>query len=134
MSKQNTAIIYFKDGRVKTTSYCLFEGLNRDEETGIEYYVFWSPAGSEGIETRYKASELKKIELHVKDQSLQRFNICIMSVNSECNKERGPFDTIEEARRAALKWKGKKDKFLFDYTWAEIYADNKPAPIERITL
>ena len=107
MSKQNTAIIYFKDGRVETVPYCLFHGLNQDEKTGTEYYVFWEPAGSEGFETRFKASELKKIELHVKDQSLQRFNICIMSVNSECNKEHGPFNTIEEARAAALKWKGK---------------------------
>ena len=41
------------------------------------------------------------------------FEICVMSINPECNKIRGPFNTIEKARKAALKWKGKEDHYGF---------------------
>lgn len=50
-----------------------------------------------------------------------RLEVTIMSVNSECNKVKGPFATLKEAQEAALKLKGKKDKFLFEYFGYEVW-------------
>ena len=48
------------------------------------------------------------------------YDLIIMSANPECNKYRGPFSTLEEARKKAKSWDGKVDRYLFDYEIVEI--------------
>ena len=62
------------------------------------------------------------------------FEICVMSINPECNKIRGPYNTIEEARAAALKWKGKEDRYGFDYLWVDIDNLKTGETVEEINL
>lgn len=60
--------------------------------------------------------------------------IVIMSENPECNQEKGPFTTIDKARKAALKWKGKYDYYGFRYEYAYILTEGKEETVEIVEL
>ena len=62
------------------------------------------------------------------------YRIIIMSMNPECNKNRGSYTTIEKAREAALKWKGKYDYYDFPYERVEIVEEGSYKTVEVVNL